>query len=220
MHACVSHFHWMFLSHTNMTINHFLPASLLVALAAPFAAHADDTPWLVRARAVQLESANKDSTGLGLTINDKTIPEVDISYFVTPSVAVELVLTYPQKHTLRSNGTTIGTLKHLPPTLTAQYHVTTLGAFKPYVGAGLNYTQFSSVEFDPAVVAALQPSVDRSSVGLAMQVGFDWTIAKNTVFNVDVKKVQIRTDVSSGGTKVGEFRVDPLLIGIGVGYRF
>lgn len=100
------------------------------------------------------------------------------------------------------------------------HHVTTLGAFKPYVGAGLNYTQFSSVEFDPAVVAALQPSVDRSSVGLAMQVGFDWTIAKNTVFNIDVKKVQIRTDVSSGGTKVGEFRVDPLLIGIGVGYRF
>jgi outer membrane protein len=196
-------------------------ASLLIALALPFAAHADvTTPWLVRVRAVQLESANKDTTGLGLSINDKVIPEVDISYFVTPSFAVELVLTWPQKQTLYSNGTEIGSLKHLPPTLTAQYHVTTLGAFKPYVGAGLNYTRFSDVRFDPAVQAALQPSIERNSVGLAVQVGFDWALNARTVLNLDVKKVQIRTDVSSAGTKVGEFKVDPLLIGVGLGYRF
>jgi len=196
-------------------------ASLLIALALPFAAHAaDETPWLVRVRAVQLESANKDSTGLGLSINDKVIPEFDISYFVTPQFAVELVLTYPQKQTLRSNGVEIGSLKHLPPTLTAQYHVTTLGAFKPYVGAGLNYTRFSDVQFNPAVQAALQPSIDKNSFGLAVQAGFDWALNDRVVLNLDVKKVQIRTDVSSAGVKVGEFKVDPLLIGVGVGYRF
>ncbi|MET0348208.1 MAG: OmpW family outer membrane protein [Rhizobacter sp.] len=196
-------------------------ASLLIALALPFAAHAaDETPWLVRVRAVQLESANKDSTGLGLSINDKVVPEFDISYFVTPQFAVELVLTYPQKQTLRSNGVEIGSLKHLPPTLTAQYHVTTLGAFKPYVGAGLNYTRFSDVQFNPAVQAALQPSIDKNSFGLAVQAGFDWALNDRVVLNLDVKKVQIRTDVSSAGVKVGEFKVDPLLIGVGVGYRF
>jgi outer membrane protein len=35
-----------------------------------------------------------------------------------------------------------------------------------------------------------------------------------------VKKVQIRTDVSSAGTKVGTFKVDPWLLGVGVGRRF
>ena len=161
-------------------------ASLLIALALPFAAHAaDETPWLVRVRAVQLESANKDSTGLGLSINDKVIPEFDISYFVTPQFAVELVLTYPQKQTLRSNGVEIGSLKHLPPTLTAQYHVTTLGAFKPYVGAGLNYTRFSDVQFNPAVQAALQPSIDKNSFGLAVQAGFDWALNDRVVLNLD-----------------------------------
>src|SRR6218665_3557516 len=195
-------------------------ASLLIALALPFAAHADETPWLVRVRAVQLDSANKDTTGLGLSINDKVIPEFDISYFVTPQFAVELVLTYPQKQTLRSNGTEIGSLKHLPPTLTAQYHMTTLGAFKPYVGAGINYTRFSDVQFNPAVQAALQPSIDKNSFGLAVQAGFDWALNDRLVLNFDVKKVQIRTDVSSAGTKVGEFKVDPLLIGVGLGYRF
>ena len=39
-------------------------------------------------------------------------------------------------------------------------------------------------------------------------------------FNVDVKKMQIRTDVSSAGTRVGTFKVDPWLIGVGIGRRF
>jgi len=198
-------------------------ASLLLAsaLALPLAAHADDTtPWLVRVRAVNLDSANKDSTGLGLSIDDKVIPEVDVSYFVTPQFAVELVLTYPQKHTISADGVSIGSLKHLPPTLTAQYHVTTLGAFKPYVGAGINYTRFSDVQFDPAVQAALQPSIDKSSFGFALQAGFDWALNDRVVLNFDIKKVQIRTDVSSFGVKAGEFKVDPLLVGVGVGYRF
>ena len=195
-----------------------MASSTLLPLAAQ--AQATDAPWLVRLRAVDFQSANKDSTGLYLTINDKVIPEVDISYFLTPQIAVELVLTYPQKQTIRSNGTDIGSLKHLPPTLTAQYHFTSFGAFKPYVGAGLNYTRFSSVRFDPAVQTALQPSLSKNSVGLVVQVGFDYEFIKNTYFNVDAKKVQIRTDVSSAGTEVGTFKVDPWLIGVGIGRRF
>lgn len=197
-----------------------LAAALVGGTLLAFAAQAQDAPWLVRLRAVDLQSANKDSTGLDLSINDKVIPEVDFSYFFTPQFAAELVLTYPQKQTIRAGGTDIGSLKHLPPTLTAQYHFTDLGAFKPYVGAGLNYTRFSSVSFTPAVQAALQPTLSKNSFGLALQVGFDYEVVKNTYVNVDVKKVQIRTDVSSAGTKVGTFKVDPWLIGIGIGRRF
>lgn len=184
------------------------------------AVQAQDAPWMARVRAVQLQSANKDSTGLDLSINNKLIPEIDFSYFFMPQFAVELVLTYPQKQTIRSGGTEIGSLKHLPPTLTAQYHFTTLGAFKPYVGAGLNYTRFSNVNFDPAVQAALQPTLSKNSFGLAAQAGFDCEVARNVYLNVDVKKVQIRTDVSSAGTKVGTFKVDPWLVGVGIGRRF
>ena len=98
---------------------------------------AQETPWLVRARAVNLDMANKDSTGLGLTVDNKTIPEVDVSYFFTPNIAAELILTVPQKQTVSSNGTSIGTFKHLPPTLLMQYHFTGLNGYKPYVGAGV-----------------------------------------------------------------------------------
>ena len=49
-----------------------LIALATTALVAAVPAQAQDTgSFIVRARAVHLDSANKDSTGLGLTINDK-----------------------------------------------------------------------------------------------------------------------------------------------------
>jgi len=190
--------------------------TLLVAVPAQAQAQGD---WLVRVRALHLDSANKDSTPLALSVNNKVFPEVDISYFFTPNLAAELVLTYPQKHDIRSGASQIGTLKHLPPTFSLQYHFTGMG-FRPYVGAGLNLTRFSSVKFDPAVQAALQPTIKKTSVGFAYGAGFDVPMANDWVFNVDVKKVQIGTDVKSKGTKVGEFKVDPVLFSIGIGKKF
>ncbi|WP_395138672.1 OmpW family protein [Schlegelella aquatica] len=191
---------------------------LALVAAASFASlgaqAAEPSPWLVRVRAVNLDSANKDSTGLDLSVNDKVIPEVDVSYFFTPNLAAELILTYSQKHDVRAGGTKIGSLKHLPPTLTVQYHFDGMGAFKPYVGAGLNYTRFSNVDLPAGV------TIDKDSFGLALQVGADYEISKNVYLNLDVKKVQIRTDVKAGGAKLGTFKVDPLLVGVGVGFRF
>ena len=171
-----------------------------------------DGKWMVRARAVHLDSANKDSTPLDLSVNNKMIPELDISYFFTPNFAAELILTYPQKHDVRAGGAKIGSLKHLPPTLLAQYHFTNLGAFKPYVGAGINYTRFSSVDI---LGGAL--NVKKNSFGPALQVGFDYALDKNWSINFDVKKVYIDTNVSGG---IGKFKVDPVLVGVGLGYRF
>jgi len=198
-----------------------LTALCAMTSGAAFAQQAVEGSWMVRARAVHLDSANKDSTGLGLSVNDKTIPEVDISYFFTPNLAAELILTYPQKHKLRAaESGQIGTLKHLPPTLLAQYHFTGLSGFKPYVGAGINFTHFSSVRFAPAVQSALNPSIDKTSFGGALQVGVDIPVASGIYLNFDVKKVFIKTDVFSAGNKAGTFKVNPVLLGVGVGMRF
>ena len=201
---------------------HAIAAALLgtVLCSATMAQQVTEGPWMVRARAVHLDSSNGDSTGLGLAINNKWMPEVDITYFFNKNVAMELILTVPQKQTISASGTNIGSLKHLPPTLTAQYHFTDLGGFKPYLGAGVNYTRFSSVRFDPGVDAALNPSIDKNSFGWALQAGVDIPLSKNIYLNVDVKKVQIKTDVSSFGGKVGQFKVNPVLFGVGLGWRF
>lgn len=178
------------------------------------ASAAEASPWLVRGRIVNLDPANKDSTGLNLTMNSKVFPEADISYFFTPHIATELILTYPQKQDLSSNGSKIGSFKHLPPTLSLQYHFLPEGQIRPYVGAGINYTMFSNRNLPAGV------TMDDSSVGWSLQVGADFPIGKDLVLNVDVKKVQIQTDVKSNGSKLGTFKADPVLFGVGIGWRF
>jgi outer membrane protein len=189
------------------------------AVSSAMAQSSGEGPWLWRARAVHLDMSNKDSTGLGLAANNKTIPELDISYFYTPNVALELVLTVPQEQTVFSNGTSIGTFKHLPPTLLAQYHFTDLQGYKPYVGVGINYTGISNVNL--ATGTALDPvTLDGHSWGGALQAGVDIPLDRNWSINFDLKKVYIRTHVYAAGVNAGTLKLDPLLAGVGVGYRF
>lgn len=179
---------------------------------------AQESPWLVRARAVHLNMANVDSTGLGLTVNDKTIPEVDISYFFSKNIAAELILTVPQKQHVYSNGADLGTFKHLPPTLTVQYHFTDFAGYKPYVGAGLNYTQITAEQISAG--GTNNVTLSDKSIGGALQAGVDIPLTKQVSLNIDVKKVYLKTHVYVAGADGGTLKLDPVLFGVGVGYRF
>jgi outer membrane protein len=184
-------------------------------------AMAQESPWLVRARAVHLDPANQSAplNGVGaadrLHVSTKTIPEIDITYFFTPNLAAELVLTYPQKHTVTLDGAAIGTFKHLPPTLSAQYHFMPGATVKPYLGAGVNYTTMSKVDLLGGAAG-----LEHDSWGLALQAGVDFRLDKNWSLNLDVKKVQIRSDVTIAGARASNVKVDPVLLGVGLGYRF
>lgn len=188
-----------------------------------------EQPWMVRVRAVNMNMANQSDSipALGVTamdtieVNDKTIPELDISYFFTPNWAAELVLTYPQKQdvTLVNNGTrtNLGTFKHLPPILSLQYHFKPGAKFQPYAGLGVNYTKISSVK----LAAGVQPlELEGHSTGLALNLGADYHLQDNMYLNVDIKKVQLRSDVLANGNVVSKAKLDPLLVGVGIGWRF
>ena len=70
--------------------------------------------------------------------------------------------------------------------------------------------------FDEALGEILLTSMDRDGT----RQGFDIPLTKQLSLNFDVKKVYIKTDVYSGDVKVGTFKVDPVLVGVGLGYRF
>lgn len=185
------------------------------AMATP--AMAEDSPFMVRVRALRMQVDNGNSpnvAGAKVTINDKTFPEVDFAYNFTKNVSAELVLTYPQKHDVSLQGSKIGTIKHLPPALMLQYQFLPGTTFNPYVGAGLNYTRFMSASLPPGI------TTDKSSVGFAVQVGADVEIAKNMYLNLDFKRVNIETDVKVAGAKLTTLKVDPNLISVGIGWRF
>lgn len=184
-------------------------------------AQAQDGNWLVRVRAAHLNPADKSAPlgGIGaadrITVSDKTIPEFDISYFFTPNLAAELVLTYPQKHDVLLDGAVIGSFKHLPPTLLGQYHFDAIGQFTPYLGAGVNFTRISNVHLLNGA-----GDLESHSVGLALQAGVDYKINNNWSLNLDIKRINIRSDVTVAGATVSQVKVDPTLVAVGVGYRF
>jgi len=84
--------------------------------------------------------------GSDLSFSNTVIPEFDISYFFNENIAAELILgtTYAKVYgggSISALGE-IGKTWLLPPMLTLQYHFTDFGTFRPYVGAGVNYTLF------------------------------------------------------------------------------
>lgn len=180
--------------------------------------------WMFRVRAVDIQPVKdwSDAGVLGLSksdvyVKDKTIPEVDFTYFFTKNIAAELILTYPQKLDVTSKTLgNLGSFDALPPTLTLQYHFMPDANFRPYVGAGVNYTSISSKKVNKVVPL----SIENDSWGGALQLGFDYKIGANSFINVDLKKVYIASDVKLNGTKLGKVNLDPILFGIGYGFRF
>ena len=208
-----------------MRIKTLAAALAVMTSLAPIATQAQsssENPWMVRVRAVDLLWANGQSGGVVQSANvkaaDKVIPEFDISYFFTKNIAAELVLTYPQSIQIDAGGSKLGTIKALPPSLLLQYHFTNFGAFKPYVGAGVNYTIFSSRNN----LGGGAYSVDNSSFGGVGQVGMDYMFDKNWGLNVDLKYATMSTNVtdSATGANVGKLTLNPWMPAVGVTYKF
>ena len=211
-----------------MRIKSLVAAMAAVASLAPIASQAqsaEENPWMLRVRAVDLLWQNGQS-GAASTLNVKAqnqwIPEFDVSYFFTKNIAAELVLTYPQQVniTAYSTNTNVGKITALPPSLLAQYHFTDLGAFKPYVGAGINYTMFSNRQNFPALGNSVQ--VEPSSVGFVGQIGADYMFDKNWGLNVDVKYATMATNIqaASTGANLGKLTLNPWMPAVGVTYKF
>jgi outer membrane protein len=233
---------WMLYStiHQQGKIMKFIPALVVgsgfaVALAA-HSARADEHGegnFEARVRAVYLSPANKSDAIPALAvpsdaihINSKTLPEVDFEYFFTPTWSSELILTYPQSQTVTveksalGGPAAIGTFKHLPPILTVKYNFNPAGDFRPYVGAGVNFTLLSDVRLAVPTAPPMALELSRTSVGPAVQGGFDYKFMDHWFANVDVKWAMMRVNLKFDSATLAQLRVDPALFAIGVGYRW
>lgn len=205
-------------------------ADLPARKAPTFAGPESFSHWQMRVRALAVIPQEKlkfdqDATYNGY-ISNSYVPELDITYYFTKNIAAELILgTTPHKvrGTEGIDKLQIGKTWLLPPTLTLQYHFTDFGAFKPYVGAGVNYTFFLGTS--PARVANGGTTITQfkldNSFGFALQAGVDYMLTKNWGVNVDVKKLWLRSDfTANNGALTGKATIDPWLIGTGVTYRY
>ena len=204
----------------------FLTGIFLVSLGA-FAQEKGDLRMRIRAvGVVPMDDAGVGVIGGNVNVTNNLIPEIDFTYFFTKNFAAELILG-TSKHEAVAVSTALGDLDLgsvmlLPPTLTLQYHYP-IKNFKPYVGAGINYTFFYNTGQGRGKNAAVTDVKYDNNVGFAWQVGFDYNITDKIFFNVDVKKIYLNTDVSVetnlGVTVPADVDLNPWLIGAGIGFK-
>jgi outer membrane protein len=189
----------------------FVAAVSALALSAPIV-HAAPGDNVARLKLINI-NPDVDSDVPGLDVNDETTAEVGITHFITSNWAVDLGISYA-KHDVTLGGGDAGSVKLMPVNLLAQYHFMPEGQWRPYVGAGVNYTHFSDVNIAGGAVG-----LEKDRFGPVIQAGLDVPI-NNTAwsFNADVKKVWLSTDAS--GAASGNVDLDPWIFGVGVGYKF
>ena len=179
--------------------------------------------WQVRLRGVSVQPYEKSTVGgedSDVNISNAFIPELDFTYFFNKNFAAELILG-TSKHDVKvgNDEVSLGSVRLLPPTVTLQYHFYPTKSLKPYVGAGLNYTIFYDVENGDTL------GMDyKNNVGFALQGGVDYFVNDKFFLNIDIKKLYLKTDVDVDlglpATVPAEVKINPLLIGFGVGMKF
>jgi|SRR5690606_23582590 len=217
----------------------FAASLLALATAAPLAHAHQAGDIIVRAGAVMVDP-NGDSgairvdgaasPGSEAVVDSNTQLGLNFAYMLTDKLGVELLAATPFTHDVSIKGMgaldgKLGEVTHLPPTLSAVYYP--LGgnsAFKPYVGAGLNYTIFFDEELTGARKTADFNSLSLdSSFGLAFQVGADYMLNDKLMINAQIRYIDIGTEatmkLNTTPVKV-DVDVDPLVYMVGLGYKF
>ncbi|MGE8189063.1 OmpW/AlkL family protein [Pseudomonas sp. NPDC086278] len=224
-------------------------ALFALALAAPLAHAHEAGDIIVRAGAITVNPKADSSsvkvdqgplagTNLGgkATMSSDTQLGLNFAYMLTSNWGIELLAASPFEHDVKLKGTALGaangklgTLKHLPPTLSVVYYpLDAKSAFQPYVGAGINYTWI----YDEHVGSEAQSNgfsnfKAKNSWGMAFQVGADYMITDNIMLNAQMRYIDIDTratvenDSVAPGTRARvNVDVDPFIYMVGLGYKF
>ncbi|MEE4639921.1 MAG: OmpW family outer membrane protein [Wenzhouxiangella sp.] len=216
------------------------------AVAGLFSANvmADAGDWLVRVGSGYV-SPDTDSgdlvvdgsvlAGAQIDVGDNARPIVELTYMTTDNIGVEVLASWPFEHDIDGAGILegagkLGETKHLPPTVSLQYHFAPNATFRPYAGIGVNWTIFFSEDTTAALDGALggpsSLSID-DSFGLALQLGADFDISDNLFLNLNVRYIQIEADATiktqaAGGEVTSRIKadIDPMVVSAAIGFRF
>jgi outer membrane protein len=199
--------------------------------ATPAAAY-DQGTFIARAGAAGVYPTGESDSFLGgnkVEADSAWSLGLSFAYMATDNIGVGLLGAWPFEHDIEGSdgaldGKTVGSTKHLPPTLTAQYHFDLANKkLHPFLGAGINYTHF----FDEDTEGPLKGTdLDLDgSWGWALEAGLDYELDNNWLIGAQVYYISIETeaDVEAGNTKVLnnlDVEINPWVYMISVGRKF
>jgi len=212
-----------------MSSRYLIPLAVAAALALPVTAQAEEGTWepgkwLFRVGLSQINPENENlafGEDTWVVVDSDISPTATVEYMITKHIGTELLVAWPFTHgiDLKTPGgdSRIGNVDVLPPVLSLNWHFNPNGMWRPYIGAGINYTMFSGEETRGAISGA-NLSLD-DSIGAAGQVGID--IGEREWFlNLNARYIQIESDAELNGADIGTVDINPMVYGVHVGYRF
>ena len=213
-------------------------AVMMTVIFAPLSTlSAAEGDYLLRVGASNIDPDDPNGSLLGLDIN------VDDAWGMTfngewmwkKNWGVEVLAAWPYEHDIKLQSVgKVGSTKHLPPTLSLNYHFLPDTTFDIYVGAGINYTIFFDADSSGALAqdgSGGNLDIDDNSWGLAGQIGADWFINDKWFVNFNLRYIDIDTEakitlapdsalVPGGATVKPDVDIDPWIYGVHVGYKF
>ena len=198
----------------------------VLALAATPALAQSAGSWTVGVGAHNVAPKSDNGTltatplgNLKMDVGSNIRPTITAEYFVKDNLGLEVLAALPFKHDIAVDGVgTVGSTKHLPPTVSLQYHFNGKGKVSPLVGVGVNYTKFFS-ETTRGALAGGDLSL-RGSWGLALHAGLDFKLNEKSAIRVDARWMDIDTRVRLDGVNLGTANIDPLVYGAAYVLKF
>lgn len=198
-----------------VTVKTLLLSSALAVCALPALAQSQgDWTFGIGVGNVDPKSDNGTLAGVEADIGSDEALTFTAEYFIRDNIGIELLAATPFDHDISLPGLGNASTKHLPPTLSVNYHFTNASPWKPYVGAGLNYTTFFEEDTDLGTL-----ELD-DSFGISVQVGLDYKISENGWLRANVRWFDIDTDATLDGADIGTAAIDPFLFGIAYVHKF
>lgn len=194
-----------------------------VLMAAPMAAQAaEDGPWTFRfgVHVVDPDSSNGTLAdgALKADVGSDIKPTFSLEYMLTPNLGIDVLAALPFRHEVKLNGAKAASVKELPPTVGVNWHFNPAGTVDPFVGIGLNYTRFFSID-ETGPLEGTRLTLD-DSFGLAAHAGIDFALSPSWAVTVDARWMDIDTRAEVDGARVGTVNIDPLAFGVSAAYRF
>ena len=180
---------------------------------------------LIRGRVVGSIPVNQQSrvepVGGRVVTPTRVLPDLDVTYFLTDHVAIAgQAGIVPTRTRLRGSlvgDVPIGTTWSASATGAVQFRLFPCAAFNPYLGAGVGYT--APLAYQPAKPFVTVMKAD-PQVGPMIQAGVDYHLGGRWYANLEVKQIFLPTQVSRIGGGSATVKLDMLIVGAGLGYRF
>jgi outer membrane protein len=165
---------------------------------------------------------NPSIAGTRANVDGDGAATLGISYNINDNIAVEAWGAADKfGHRVRSADGKIASVDAQPYAVSGQYHFGKADKIvRPFVGLGYYESNYDGEKAEPTgALAGQRIGVETVKGGMAT-AGIDVNISPTWFARADARYLQGGSDVKVNGVNAGEAKLDPVILGVGIGARF